>query len=149
MDNPYAPVSTQSAIPSDIALYSPGHVAWASFLGSPLAGGAVLALNYLRLRKSKAGVIALLAGSILTVGLMMLAFLLPEDFPSSPIPIAYTIGMYQVTKLLQGDEYRQHLSRGGDKGSAWVATGIGILSLLILLIFLFGALLVMPSEWFP
>ncbi|MBU6238679.1 MAG: hypothetical protein KGQ51_12710 [Planctomycetes bacterium] len=150
MSNPYSPPNTNtSVLASDFALYSPGHIAWASFLGSPLAGGMLMALNYFRLHKPLAGNVSLGVGLFLAIGLMVLSFFLPDSFPNSVIPLAYTFGMYQATKLLQGDAFSEHLARGGRKGSGWVATGIGVICLIIFVALLFAVLLSLPEEWLP
>jgi hypothetical protein len=150
MSNPYSPpTSDTSLLASDIALYSPGHVAWASFLGSPLAGGMLMAINFFRLRKPLAGNVSLIVGLFLAIGLMVLSFFLPDSLPNSVIPLAYTFGMYQATKLLQGDDYGEHLARGGRKGSAWVATGVGAICLIIFVALLFAVLFSLPEEWIP
>ena len=43
-------------------LYTPGHVAWATFLGAPLAGSMLLAMNYRRLGEPTSAAIALVGG---------------------------------------------------------------------------------------
>lgn len=150
MNNPYSPpVTTAPAPHSNFPLYSAGHVAWASFLGSPLAGGMLMAFNFFRLRKPLAGNVSLIIGLFLAIGLMVLSFFLPDSFPNSVIPLAYTFGMYQATKLLQGDDYSEHLARGGRKGSAWVATGVGVICLIIVVALIFAVLFSLPEEWIP
>ncbi len=108
-----------------------------------------MGINYLRLHKPSAGYITLFVGLILAIGLMVLASFLPDGFPNSLLPIVSTIGMYQAAKLFQGEEYKEHLARGGNKGSAWVATGIGLLCMIFVLALLFGVLLSLPDDWFP
>ena len=150
MNNPYTPPPIDaSQLSSSIHLYSSGHVAWASFLGSPVAGGILMGINYFRLRKPAAGYISLIVGLILAVGFMVLAFYLPDGFPNSVLPIVSTLGMYQAAKLSQGEQYNEHLAYGGAKGSAWVATGIGLLCMIIVLALIFGVLLSVPEDWIP
>ncbi len=108
-----------------------------------------MAFNYSRLRRPLAGHVSLGVGLFLAIGLMLLSFFLPDGFPNSVIPLAYTFGMYQATKLLQGDDYSEHLARGGRKGSGWAATGIGVICMIIFVALLFAVLLSLPEEWLP
>jgi low temperature requirement protein LtrA len=107
-----------------------------------------LALNYRRFGNSAAANLALIAGLIGTVVLMAIAFVLPDSFPNSVLPAAYTFGMYQSVKSLQGSAYEHQLANGAIKGSGWMAAGVGILSLLVILVALFAVVLVAPEGWF-
>jgi hypothetical protein len=116
-----------------ITMYSPGQIAWATYLGAPIAGCWLLALNYRRLGDARAANLALISGSIGTVLLLALAFVLPERFPKFVVPAAYTFVMYRCVRALQGKVYEDRLANGANKGSVWVATGIGILCLILIL----------------
>lgn len=146
MDNPYTPPAHESAGQSRNKLYSPGHIAWATFLGAPIAGCVLLALNYRRFGKSTSANLALVTGFIGTGLLLVIAFFLPDNFPNSILPAAYTFGMYQCVKSLQGKAYEHHVANGGIKASAWAATGIGILSLLCIFAALVAVILVAPDN---
>lgn len=148
MDNPYTPPVTESAVSPRITLYSPGHIAWATFLGAPIAGCVLMALNYRRFGNSTAANVALIAGLIGTIVLLAIAFVLPDSFPNTVLPAAYTFGMYSCVKALQGNAYEHRLANGGTKGSGWAATGIGFLCLVFMLVAIFAVVLVAPEEWF-
>lgn len=147
MDNPYAPPANPPASTSRVALYSPGHIAWAAFLGAPIAGCVLVALNYRRFGNSAAANFALIAGLIGTLIIMAIAFFVPDNFPNFVVPAAYTFGMYASAKTLQGREFEHRLANGDIKGSAWVATGIGLLFMVVLTLVLFAIIMVMPEEW--
>jgi hypothetical protein len=147
MDNPYTPPANESVASPRITLYSPGQIAWATFVGAPIAGCVLMALNYRRFGDSTAANLALIAGLIGTGLLFAIAFVLPDTFPSFVLPAAYTFAMYQCVKTLQGRAYRQRLATGGIKGSGWAATGIGILCMIFILVSLFAVILVVPEEW--
>lgn len=147
MENPYAPPAIESIAPPRMTLYSPGQMAWATFLGAPVAGCLLLALNYRRLGNSAAAGIAAIGGSIVTVLILVISFFLPDNFPNIALPAAYTFGMYQCVKLLQGKEYEHWLANGGIRGSGWVATGVGILCLIMIVVAIFAVLYAMPEEW--
>ena len=55
--------------------------------------------------------------------------------------------MYHLAKSNQGYEYKQRLANGGIKGSGWVATGIGVLAMTVILVALFTLVLIMPQSW--
>jgi hypothetical protein len=148
MENPYSPPAFESIAAPQLTLYSPGQMAWATFLGAPVAGCVLLALNCKRLGHSAAAGIALVGGFTVTVLLLVVSFFLPDNFPNLALPAAYTFGMYQCVKLLQGKEYEHHLAIGGTRGSGWVATGVGILCLILILVAMFAVLFAMPDEWF-
>jgi hypothetical protein len=148
MDNPYAPPGNGTVASPTIKLYLPGQIAWATFLGAPIAGCVLLAYNYRRLGDSMAATLAWISGVIGTILILVLSFFLPERFPNFALPAAYTFGMYQCAKALQGKAYEDWLAKGGVKGSTWVATGIGLLCLILILVALFAVILVAPEEWF-
>jgi hypothetical protein len=148
VDNPYASPTNESAALPRITLYSPGHIAWATFLGAPIAGCVLLALNYKRFGDATSATLALIFGLIGTVVLLAIAFVLPDNFPNSVLPAAYTFGMFQCAKSLQGDALEHRLANGATKGSGWAAAGIGILCLAVLTVASFAIVLVAPEEWF-
>jgi len=132
-------------------LYSPGHVAWATFLGAPIAGCLLLAMNYWRLGESNSGRLAIVWGLIATTCLLAISCFLPENFPSAILPAAYTFGMLSIAKSLQGDIVARHVNSGGSTASAWRATGVGLLCLCGVLALVFAVavvLVVVKPDWF-
>jgi hypothetical protein len=122
-------------VPSDTVaatgpLYSPGAVMIATLLGSPVAGAAILAINYKRLGKKRQSRLTILTGVAGTTGLIVLGFLLPEGIPSSGIAIGGVLAMRQLARGLQGSAIRKHTDRGGTMASNWKAAGIGLVGLL-------------------
>jgi hypothetical protein len=151
-ENPYASprvAEEQLAAPNAAAksyrLYSPVHVGWATFLGSPIAGCILMAINYWRLGELKSGRLAIVCGFVVSCCLFAVGFLLPERFPNSVLPLAFTWGMYGIAKSLQGDSFERHLEGGGQKASAWLATGVGLLCLVGVLVLLFGIVIVLEA----
>jgi hypothetical protein len=130
------------------ALYTSGHVAWATFLSGPIGGCVLLALKYWRLGESKSAWLTILGGCVATAALLAVAFLLPDGFPSFLVSVASVVAMAKLAGSLQGESVTQHLANGGRKGSAWVATGLGILSGLVLVVAVLGMLMILPESWF-
>ena len=147
MDNPYSPPSVDVAFAPRITLYSPGQIAWATFLGAPIAGCWLLALNYKRLGQATAAGAAVAVGLAGTVLLFAIAFVLPDNFPNSVMPAIYVFCTYQIVKQLQGKTFEERLAIDGQKGSGWIATGVGILCMILVMAALVAVLFVMPEEW--
>jgi len=130
------------------AYYSPGQVAWASFLGAPIAGCLLMAGNYSKAGQSSSAVKTVAIGGACTIAILVMAIFLPDKFPNAIIPAAYTFGMLAIAKSLQGKALESHLRAGGPKASSWVATGIGVLSLVIVAVLIF-AMAFVAVQFFP
>jgi hypothetical protein len=135
--NPYVAPTAVLATPYDAIvdlprLHSPHQVMGASWLGTPIAGCWLLAANYRALHQPQTAQTTLLVGALVTSALLGLAFVLPDWFPNSVLPIAYSVAMLRVAKRLQGETFDHHLASGGPKHSAWRAFLVGVTSLLAL-----------------
>jgi len=108
----------------------------------------LLAINYGRLGDSSSVATTLVSGSLATVALMTLGFFLPDNFPAILLPIATTVAMRQLAAALQGPTLDRHLALGGQKASAWSATGIGLVCLILLVAAIFGTIAFLPDAWF-
>jgi hypothetical protein len=150
--NPYAPPQvqgvydpshpSQSPVRLDVALYTSKQVALATFLGSPLGGAVLMALNESRIGRAGAAIKALLAGLVATGFLLTLGLILPPNIPTFPIAIGSVFVMASIAKARQAGFVAQHLAAGGKPASGWAAAGIGILSLLVALVPLVAILFV-------
>jgi hypothetical protein len=140
--DPSHPSQSPSPVRLDVALYTSKHVALATFLGSPLGGTVLLALNESRIGRAGAAIKALLAGLVATGFLITLSLILPANIPRFPIAIGSVVVMSSIAKARQAGFVAQHFAAGGKQGSGWAAAGIGILSLLVALVPLVAILLV-------
>lgn len=148
--NPYAPPqvqgiydpSAQRPVRLDVALYTSKHVALATFLGTPVAGAVLMALNENRVGRAGAAIKTLLAGLVATGFLLTLGLVLPDNVPTFPISIGSLFVMSAIAKSRQAGFVAQHFAAGGKQGSGWAAAGIGLLSLLVVLVPLAGVLIV-------
>lgn len=127
--------------------YSPGQVAGATFLGSPIAGALLLASNFALFRKPDARRQALLWGGISTVGVFVLALFLPDNVPNSALPAGYTLALQQIAKCQQGTEFEAYIEAGGQKHSHWRVAGIGIACLIVVFLLTFAILMALPPEF--
>jgi hypothetical protein len=135
--SPYAPPATAPfggapaiGLPgADVVLYTPNHVALATFLGTPLGGSIVLALNERRLGRGRSAVVALLVGVVTAAALIGIAFALPKDVPGAPLGLVPILAMRFWAQKRQAAVVSAHHTAGGKIGSAWAAAGIGLASL--------------------
>lgn len=123
-------------------LYSPGQIALAAFLGSPLAGFWFFATNYRELGNRRAANQCLIWGTIGTLALFAIPFALPEAFPKSVIPAAYTVTFAQTARQIHGAALHEHQAGGGRLGSWWMVVGVSVLCLAVALGLLFGGALI-------
>ncbi|MEH6638592.1 MAG: hypothetical protein V7717_04910 [Porticoccaceae bacterium] len=70
--------------------YSPKQIYVGTFLGGPVAGVYFVKKNFDEMLEQKASSLALLLGSLCVLGITILVFVLPENFPNTIIPILYS-----------------------------------------------------------
>lgn len=120
---------------SNYALYKVSGVGLATFIGTPLAGGIILSINYKRLGKfseSRKSIIFSLLG---TLALLFLAVLIPDDLhvPNTVFSVVPIVVMIMLAKQLQEAEINRHISTGGAIASNWKALGIGFIVIICML----------------
>lgn len=121
--------------PPSYALHSVGSVGLATFLGSPLAGGALLGLNYRRLGQTGAGWLAFGVGALATALLLVLGVKVGSMAMASTALAGISLaGTLAAAKVLQGDTIDDHTDRGGRLASRGAVAGTGLLGLLLLIL---------------
>lgn len=133
--------------PPPYKLYDRSSIVIATVLGSPLAGGWLMALNYRRLGDRSTFRTCLILSFLGTAGLMALGFLLPERIPSAPFAIAGIFAMAGIAKL-QAPQLDQHRVRGGQLASRWKAAGVGLLFLVLISLIAVGVVLLSGPPLF-
>lgn len=132
----YSPPAAPSVAPGPNAttvLYTPNQMLLATFLGAPLAGSVLLAINEQRLGRPKGVLAALAFGFGMTAVVLGLAFALPDSLPGLPVSLLGMAAIRGVAQMKQADAIAKHLQWGGRKGSGWVAAGIGTLGAVVVL----------------
>lgn len=133
----------------DLKFYSQKAIGIATFIGGPLAAGYLVRENYLNLNKPNEGKKSLLIGIISTVLLFTGIFMIPESImdkvPNQIIPAVYTGIIYLIVEKIQGTILNQHKENDNVFYSGWKAAGIGFISLIILLIGIFGYAYLSPN----
>lgn len=137
--------ATESQAKNDtehIKLYSSKAIAIATFLGGPLPAGYLIGENFKALEKPTEGRNSLIVGIIATILLFGGLFMIPEHIidkiPGQLIPIGYTAIIWGIIEWKQGDVLRAHEASGNSFFSTWRAAGIGLISLIILVIGILG-----------
>lgn len=125
------------------SLYSVHAVVLAAFLGSPVAAGIVMAVNYSRLGRSTAAWQALSVGLLASGALFAAAFLIPDDLniPNVVYQIPVLAGAYYAAENLQGKLIQRHMAHRGKIASMWGSAGIGIACLIVVMALIAGGVL--------
>ncbi|WP_179337638.1 hypothetical protein [Winogradskyella ludwigii] len=133
----------------DFKFYSQKAIGIATFIGGPLAAGYLIRENYLSLGKPDEGNKSLIIGIIATVLLFTGIFMIPESImekvPSQIIPIIYTGIIYLIVNKIHGTILDEHKENGNEFYSGWKAAGVGVVSLIILLIGIFAYVFLSPE----
>lgn len=136
--------------PTNIKLYSPGAIAGATFLGGPLAAGYLIGENFKALNNPKDGRISLIIGIIATIVIFVVLYMIPENVfrkvPGQLIPIIYTGIIWGIVEWKQGDILKAHKKNNNPFFSGWRAAGVGLISLLIIGIGIFGYVFLSTDE---
>lgn len=135
--NPYSPPESQDTAPpqADVKLFTPGQVAVAAFVGSPIAAGILLTVNERRLQREGAATLAMVGSVIATVAVFALSWVLPESFPGMVIPAAYTLTYRAIAKTRL-----ERVAAGHGRASNWAVAGISVGMLLVVCAGLFGVI---------
>ena len=134
--DPTAPPPPGAIVIPTYTLYSRTQIGVTTFLCGPVAGGWMLFQNWRRVREPGKAWAAFLATIVITGTLFAIGFAIP-NIPALPLPI---LGLAAVLGLAsqQRRALDLHLQHGGRTASGWRAAGVGALSLVIVLVLLFG-----------
>jgi hypothetical protein len=107
-------------------LFDANAVGLAAFICSPLAGTILMAVNYVRLGKIGKSVVAVMLGLIATTVTILIKSNLSKPWGSLVLVTLFLICTWQIAKNVQGKAVEEHTARGGQLGSKSVAFGVGI-----------------------
>ena len=127
-------------------LYADRSVFAATFLGGPLGGAAIIALNYRALGDDRNFRLSVVVGFIGSVAILAACSMLPESASHSGagIPIIIAASIQMLAKRLQGDAVAKHTALGGELASGWLAAGVGLLSLVLTIAVVVAICFVIP-----
>ncbi len=120
------PQPPQARGPAACRPHSVASVTLATFLGAPVAGGIVLALNYWKWGQKAAAVAAVAAGLFTTGIIFWLAWIVPSNAPGAIFWALQVAGAYFLAERLQGRRIGAYRLAGGQEASNWVGAGIGL-----------------------
>lgn len=135
------------------ALFSIKAIGVATYLGGPIAGGWLIALNYNRLNNAAKRNQILCYTLIFTIALFATLMIIPEKImdyvPNYLIPTIYTPLFALYAQKFQGADIRAHQENGAKKGSAWTVFNITLCSLLCTFALIIGMVLIMEPHVEP
>lgn len=114
------------------SLYEPESIAIATFLGSPLAGAALWALNERRVGRSAQAWMALVAGVLALVVLFVVGSFVPAGAMTGA-SIGLTFGARAAARGWHDQRKADGLATEPVYESRWKAAGMGVLSLVLVL----------------
>jgi hypothetical protein len=114
-------------------------------MGSPIAAAWFIHRNFMTLGNESRAMRTLGVGFAATVAVVGAGFFLPNRFPNTVLPLAYSFAIYQYALFLFKGAYNEHLTGGGRKGSWWMVIGVSLLALLILIGVGFAIAFAVPS----
>jgi hypothetical protein len=119
-------------------LYSPGQVASAAFLGSPIAGCLLLSANFRVLAKPRERAQAIVGGVVSSAALFAIAFALPKSTPNYLLPVVASGAMRAIATKTQGPAFDAHLAAGGRRQSNWKVAGLTLACLVGVMVIIVG-----------
>ncbi|TCK68779.1 hypothetical protein DFQ05_0289 [Winogradskyella wandonensis] len=126
----------------DAKLYSTKSITGATFLGGPLVAGYLISENFKAFNETNKAKTSLITGIVATIFLFTAILIIPEDImskiPNSVIPLFYTGIIWFFVEWTQGDRLNTHKENNNTFYSGWRAAGFGFLSLIIIVVGLFG-----------
>lgn len=125
----------ENDLPAPHALHSADSIGLATFLGSPLAGAALMAINERRVGRASAAWKTLAVGVAITGGLLALSMALPSA-PSGAFG-GITMGLAYGARSTAKEWFRKATEEGriGEVRyvSRWVAAGVALASIVVVL----------------
>lgn len=134
--SPYqAPQSVVEDAPdrADAPLFRINAIGLATVLGSVLAGGWLIAMNYTALGRPAQALKAKVFSLLGVVALVALSMVLPEQVPGVVFVVPQVFGLVYLARSLQGEAIAERIASGRPMRSNWLAAGIALLFMLILL----------------
>jgi hypothetical protein len=107
-------------------IFSARHVLLATAIGGPLGGGLPLAVNELRLGRSRAGAFAVLAASVVLTYTALVARWATDALWWVPLYVLTVLGVWIAAMVLLGSPIKAHAVAGGEFVSWPAALALGV-----------------------
>ena len=156
--NPYASPNIDLQAPQqgdplrsgpEYKLFSVTAICVVAFLASFAASAVLMAINYFRVGRPLAGYGMLAFGFVVIAAVLTASLFAPPELPSFVWSIAQTVLAYMLVTNLQGNLITQHQTRGGRYASGWLAAGIALLVLVVVVFLFIAVLFIVPESWLP
>jgi hypothetical protein len=112
-------------------IYSEKAIRIGTFFAGPLVAGYCIAENFKVFndieKARKTWIITVLA----LVTIVLLLFILPENFPSFIFPLLYLSAASYFLKKFQEQDIQKHIQNGGETFGGWRVTLIGLISIIV------------------
>ncbi|MBI1221621.1 MAG: hypothetical protein GC180_03370 [Bacteroidetes bacterium] len=139
--------------------YSLKTIYGAAFFGTPLAAGILIRRNFINADEDSKALLGLGAGVFMTLILLLLAFLIPDEYDKIArfgLPLGGALGIKYLADHWQGHFLKKHDENGGSFYSGWRAVGPSMGSLILVVGLIFGVsyfsheettMAAMPNEY--
>lgn len=134
---------------ADAPLFRISAIGLATVLGSVLAGGWLIAMNYAALGRPAQARKARWFSLLALIAVLALSMLVPEQVPSAVFVVVQVLGTVHLARALQGEAIAARAASGRPMRSNWLAAGISLVFLVLLLVLLVGAAMLLalwPGE---
>jgi hypothetical protein len=131
--NPYAPPASNidAAAPAAATeggafagpIYSQRQIGVAAFFGSIFAGVLLMQANYRTMGKRAEANRTVVLGLLCGTALMIVAAVLPDGIPTTPLNIVAALVFFKLCDAYQGKDINRHLGAHGARGSNWRVLG--------------------------
>ena len=123
----------------DYTLFDVNTVALATFLGTPVIAGALMAINYRRLRHAGKAITTMAVAVVVTSLVVVAGWNLPSS-ASLPMALVLVFLVKYSAQSLQGAALRKHVEQGGGLGSKGLAAGIALAFAVLFIAIAFGVI---------
>lgn len=128
---------------ADAPLFRISAIGLATVLGSVLAGGWLIAMNYAALGRPAQARKARWFSLLTLIVVMVLAEVLPVQVPAALFVVVQVLGTVHLARSLQGEAIAARAASGRPMRSNWLAVGISLVFLVLLLVLLVGSALLL------
>lgn len=126
--------------PPSYRLFSGHAVGIATFLGSMFAGAIVVAINEFKLDRAGRGVLVLVAGFVVSMVYMAIAYSAPDSLSGAfnALNIGIALGVWKLSESYFAADFEAHEAAGGEVGMRGWSGCLGVVMLVVMLGILFG-----------
>ncbi len=126
--------------------FSPRQIYVGTFIGGPIAAAYYLSRNFKCMDKTSLANLSTGVSIVFTIFLFWFTFQLPENFPSTIIPITYSAIAAGIAWQWQVSKEEVEAVESYGFQSNWKVAGVSVAALAVTVVCLFSVLMVFPVE---